>query len=107
MTNVRMPNASLANDQGGNLRAPRGPPPGGLKFFPVPQVLHFHEMRLKKLEENVPTVSESTEIELLKKKLEHVENLFHRLNTQVAQLKASSVENIELSIEDEEEESDP
>ena len=101
MTNVRMPNASLANSQGGNLRAPRGPPPGGLKFFPVPQVLHFHEMRLKKLEENVPTVSESTEVELLKKKLERIENLFHRLNTEVTQLKATQVDNIELSIEEE------
>ena len=53
---------------------------------------------IKKLEENVSTVSESTEIELLKKKLEHVGNLFHRLNTAVTQLQASPTENIELSI---------
>ena len=87
MSGTRMPNASLALDQGGNVRGPSKN--GGGHGMPIGQVLFYHEKRLAELESNKTTdgnaltqvsgAQTTTAIELLSQRLEKVESLLARL----------------------------
>ena len=94
-----MPLASLAQTTDSNAPTHESP----FKHYPLGQVLYFHEARLKKLEDE-PTAKETAELEVLTKKVEHLEKMCQRLHQTVVELKTAQVNmeaNIELEIGDE------
>ena len=95
-----MPLASLAQTSTGNNQQQLQSP---FKHYPLGQVLYFHEARIKELE-NGPTAKETTELEVLTKKVDHLENMCQKLHQTVEELKAAQVkmeENVELEIQEE------
>ena len=110
-----MPNASLALDQGGNVRGPSKNGGAGGHGMPIGQVLFYHERRLAALESNKSTdgnvltqvsgAQTTTAIELLSQRLGKVESLLERLQQQLEQQNTIQLEVEEEEEEEEEEES--
>ena len=109
-----MPNASLALNQGGNVRGP-SKNVKGVQRMPIAQVIFYHEKRLSALENNKSinngTMSQAsgaqttTAIELLSQRLGKVEALLQQLQQQQEQEQQNTIQlEVEEGDEDEEQE---
>jgi len=87
MSGTRMPNASLALNQGGNVAA-NTTLPKGVTSMPAAKILFYHEKRLSALEKRNPTNNSmsqmmdsqtATAIELLSQRLGKMEELLKQL----------------------------
>ena len=102
MSNVRMPLASLAQPHVDSNTIPKSTHG---KNYPLGQVLYFHERRLvsleSKKEETEDTTAHDTALEILSKKVEHLEKLCQKLSQTLSQVKEQQ-NNVTLQVEEEE-----
>jgi len=103
MSNVRMPLASLAQPYVDSNTIPKSTHG---KNYPLGQVLYFHERRLASLEskkETEDTTAHDTSLEILSKKVDHLEKLCQQLSQTLSQVKEQQ-NNVTLQVEEEDDE---